>query len=177
MKAALAFGLALTLVSVRLFIGHPVRVHTTSMAPAFWPGAVVWVWTAAEPRLGDVVLWRPAAGEAPMLKRLVGQGGDQIQVVQVQLTRNGAALATGEEVVVRVPVGGGRVASRAALMERGGVAILPGGGGAEVSIGEGEVYLLGDNRAVSEDSRQWGPASVATILGVVGPVIWKPTPE
>ena len=42
----------------------------------------------------------------------------------------------------------------------------------EVTLGEGEYYVLGDNRAHSNDSRSWGAVPEANIRGKVWMVYW-----
>jgi signal peptidase I len=39
-------------------------------------------------------------------------------------------------------------------------------------VGPGEVYVLGDNRSISCDSRFWGPVKGASIIGRVVMLIW-----
>ena len=45
-----------------------------------------------------------------------------------------------------------------------------------VTLGEGEYYVLGDNRAHSNDSRNWGAVPEANVRGKVWMVYW-PAPE
>jgi len=47
---------------------------------------------------------------------------------------------------------------------------------AEITLGEGEYFVLGDNRAHSNDSRSWGAVPEANIRGKVWMVYW-PAPE
>ena len=42
----------------------------------------------------------------------------------------------------------------------------------EITLGEGEYYVLGDNRAHSKDSRSWGAVPEANIRGKVWMVYW-----
>ncbi len=42
----------------------------------------------------------------------------------------------------------------------------------ELTLGEGEYYVLGDNRAHSNDSRAWGPVPDANLRGKVWMVYW-----
>ncbi len=47
---------------------------------------------------------------------------------------------------------------------------------AEITLGEGEYYVLGDNRAHSNDSRAWGAVPDANLRGKVWMVYW-PAPR
>ncbi len=47
------------------------------------------------------------------------------------------------------------------------------GNGKEITLGEGEYYLLGDNRGKSWDSRSWGPVDRDHILGRVILEYWS----
>jgi type IV secretory pathway protease TraF len=42
-------------------------------------------------------------------------------------------------------------------------------------VGESEVYLIGDNRPMSFDSRMFGPVSIDLIVGRAVVVIWPPS--
>ena len=46
----------------------------------------------------------------------------------------------------------------------------------QLRLGEGEYYVLGDNRSHSNDSRSWGPVPEANLRGKVWMVYW-PVPE
>ena len=48
------------------------------------------------------------------------------------------------------------------------------GTGDDVTLGPGEYYVLGDNRASSSDSRSWGPLAEARIVGRVVLRYWPP---
>ena len=43
---------------------------------------------------------------------------------------------------------------------------------AEINLGEGEYFVLGDNRAFSNDSRAWGALPEANVHGKVRLVYW-----
>ena len=47
---------------------------------------------------------------------------------------------------------------------------------AEITLKEGEYFVLGDNRAYSNDSRSWGTVPAANVRGKVWMVYW-PAPE
>ena len=46
----------------------------------------------------------------------------------------------------------------------------------EITLGEGEYYVLGDNRGQSNDSRAWGAVPKENVRGKVWMVYW-PAPQ
>ena len=97
------------------------------------------------PAYGDIVVVA-REGEAPLIKRVIGLPGDRIRigVDDKMVYRNGQRL---DEPYIRdgyTPNNG--------MIE-------------EIVIPEGEVFVLGDNRCDSLDSRILGPVSQRDILG------------
>lgn len=98
---------------------------------------------------GSIVVFRApealvAAGYDPraaLIKRVVAQAGDQVQVHDGQLLRNG--------VVIHEPW-----LAEAMSYEFGPISIPP-----------GNLLVLGDNRNASLDSHLWGPLPEASVLG------------
>ena len=60
------------------------------------------------------------------------------------------------------------------VQERG-VWVERAGESPRLELFEDEVFLLGDHRSASEDSRQWGPLPSRVIVGVVQGVAWGGT--
>jgi signal peptidase I len=149
------------------------RVPSGSMEPTYPLGEHIEV-EAAEPKLGDVVVFhppegatelrcgssQPSPGGAPcdkpvsteetdvkFLKRIVAGPGDTIKIIEGHVIRDGEREA--DSYIRPCP----------------GVAEcnFP----VQVTVPSGEWYLLGDNRGESDDSRFWGPVPTAWILGVV----------
>lgn len=43
-----------------------------------------------------------------------------------------------------------------------------------VTVPRGHVYLLGDNRGASQDSRFWGPVPISWVIGEATVIYWPP---
>lgn len=78
------------------------------------------------------------------IKRVIGKPGDTIEIKDGQLYRNGTLI---EESYIREPM---HVAAPK-----------------KVTIPSGQVYVLGDNRNNSSDSRYIGPVPISHVLGKV----------
>jgi len=153
--ASLGLQLAILCVLIAAFFIRPSQVSGPSMAPHVNSGEFVITNTLAyrfgKPRRGDVVAFEHD-GITPKLyiKRVVGLPGDRIAINRGTVYVNGAALP---EPYVQyrddrsVPV---------------------------TTVPPDEVYVLGDNRAVSEDSRVFGPVLDRALIGKAVAAIWPP---
>ncbi|MEU3188028.1 signal peptidase I [Streptomyces sp. NPDC006923] len=117
---------------------RPYTVPTNSMDPTVKAGDRILAQriSGAEARRGDVVVFTDSDwGNMPMVKRVVGVGGDRIACCDPdgRLTVNGAAV---EEPYARGAVGG-----RASANDF------------SATVPEDQLFLLGDERGVSLDSR------------------------
>ena len=97
-------------------------------------------------RPGDIVAMRVPSGDY-YVKRVIALGGDVVEV------RNGRIKVNGEE--IDDPWGYGET-----LAERGTV-IYP------YPVREGNVFVLGDNRRISMDSRTFGEVNLRQIRGKI----------
>ena len=139
---------------VRPFVAEPFGITTDSMDPTLRAGdsvlAAKFVYRLAEPGRGDVVLFRAPGDGAPTIKRVVGLPGDTVAV------RDGVLFVNGEK-------------KREGYVDYGltdSTFLGPTG------VPEGHVYLMGDNRANSLDSRSYGPVPEADLLGKVPLRVW-----
>jgi len=109
-------------------------------------------------RVGDIVVFRRVDKPAELLvKRVVGIGGDAVEIRDKRLIRNGAAQE--EPYVAHVDpylysVEAGDTGLRRDQMARR-------------EIKAGYLFVLGDNRDNSLDSRTWGDIPVDSVLGRV----------
>ena len=102
-----------------------------------------------EPERGDVVVFRwPRDERQYFVKRVIGLPGDEIRIRRGEVYRNGELL---NEPYVERPSG-------ETIVER----VVP----------EGQYYVLGDNRAQSDDSRRWGGVPEENIVGRVWLAYW-----
>ena len=131
----------------RLFGVIPYRAPSASMAPAYEPGDVVlactWSDVRSAPRRGDVVVfWPPHDPRVPWLKRIIAVGGETIRFAGDTVTVDGRPLS-------EPYVAPGDVAYEFL----------------EETVPPGHVFVVGDNRMNSADSRLFGPVPSASIIG------------
>ncbi|WP_433058102.1 signal peptidase I [Dactylosporangium sp. CS-033363] len=134
-----------------------------SMEPGIKPGQVISARqvTGYEPKHGDVVLFHPpaewSAKGSPMLKRVLAVGGEVVAccTVEGKVTVNGVPLDEpylGEDGPLDVEPNPRSCGSR-----RFGPLKVP----------EGSVFLAGDHRAASNDSRCLGAVPASAVFAVV----------
>ena len=133
---------------VRPFVAETFRIHSGSMAPTLQAGDHVLVakfaYRFADPDRGDLVAFEGAGYEDEVnIKRVVGLPGDTAEVWDGVLVVNGEAQ---EEPYVDYGL------TDATFF------------GPE-TVPEGHVFVMGDNRLNSRDSRSSGPVSKEDLLG------------
>ncbi len=143
---------------VRPFVLEAFYIPSESMVPKLLVGDRVFVnkfvYRFWEPERGDIVVFRSVEGEGEdLIKRVVGAPGDRVAIINGVLHVNGEPQ---EESYVR----DGRP--------------LDEGVYSRTRLSEGEVFVMGDNRANSRDSRFFGPVSVENIEGEAFVIFWPP---
>lgn len=175
--AALLAGLACAAAGVRMKVVEPYQVASSSMIPALQSGdrvvgRKVDYSHGTEPRRGDVVAFRSSAVEVDtreevpdvLLKRVIGLPGDRIAMVDGVPVINGWTVPVCKvgNITEIVPDGSGSVMSGLLSVEFLGehayltvraapVAAFDG----PYVVQPGEVFVLGDNRNNSIDSRAY----------------------
>ena len=132
-----------TLLSIRQY-----TVVGKSMEPTLWPGDRVYYTGFSKIRFNDLVIFDAGAVYGRVVKRVVGLPGDTISIsVDGHLIRNN--VLTEEPYIQLDPLGNS--------------------GMAEITVAAGELFVLGDNRVESIDSRdiRIGPIKQEAVLGVV----------
>ena len=118
---------------------------------------VAYMWD--EPSRGDVVVLRhPFHLGRHYIKRVVGLPGERMAVARGRVHINGRLL---EEPYLSKGIGHGDARQRGAEVTVGNA----GQADADWLLGEEEYYVMGDNRANSDDSRSLGPMKRQLIVG------------
>jgi signal peptidase I len=153
--------LILTLVvflGVQAFIAQPYKVQQGSMETTLMPDQYVLVdkltphWSPYT--RGDIVVFDPPTtlngGGVPYIKRVIGLPGDTVELKDGIVHVDGIAL------------------DEPYLYEDDGVPQTTdpaGGGPSEWLVPDGELFVLGDHRGVSADSRVFGPIKISKVIG------------
>ncbi|MEZ0090723.1 signal peptidase I [Streptacidiphilus sp. EB129] len=141
---------------------RPYSVPTASMVPTVQPGDTILAHPVKPQDIGrgDVVVFRdPLWGNVPEVKRVVGLGGDRVACCD----------ATGRLTVNGVPVTEPYLAT--------GLGSSLGSTKFSATVPAGRLFLLGDNRAVSLDSRTHlgvddGTVAASGVVGRVEGTVW-----
>ena len=128
-------------------VSERIRVESISMQPTLFPGDYVIVNKLAyrftsSPERGDVIVFRypPDPDTTPYIKRIIGLPGDQIHIADGKVYVNGQLLL---EIYLKVNtnIGG------------------------DWNVPSGQLFVMGDNRNNSSDSRKWGFVPLENIIG------------
>jgi signal peptidase I len=145
---------------VRSFLVQPFLVSGTSMVPTFSNGDYVLtdeltyrVWP---PERGEVVVFHDVSDPSTyLIKRIIGLPGETVIVKNNTVTIENKQNSNGFQ-----------------LDE----SYLPSGtvtsGDEDIALSSSSYFMMGDNRAVSYDSRSWGPLPAGDIVGLVRFRLW-----
>lgn len=148
----------------------PVHVPTASMEPAVREGERLLVrrtfdspeQLARSVERGDVLVFRsPQQGEPLVVKRVIALPGEVIQALDGLVAIDDVDVLDEEWLpeAMREP---GSTAMRSVDIER-------------TVLGADEVFVMGDNRADSIDSRSFGPVPLDRVVGTVSFRFWPPS--
>ncbi len=130
------------------------EVHNVSMQKTLVAGQRLiedkWSYRFHEPQQGDIVIINGPESEVRLIKRVIGLPGDVISFHDGQVYVNDVLL---EESYVFGKTFPGKLA-------------MP------LTVPEGEVFVMGDNREHSLDSRDLGPIALSSIEGKAVFRIW-----
>lgn len=143
----------LIIVPIRYFLVQPFFVRGSSMEPIYSHGDYLLVdeisYRLTEPSRGDVIIFKfPGDPSTFYIKRVIGLPGETIAI------QSGKIRIKDDE------------ASEGFVIEENYIK-EPFLGDTEVVLGDGEYFVLGDNRNASHDSRRWGTLNESFIVGRV----------
>jgi signal peptidase I len=149
---AAAFAIAML---VQAFAVKPFTIHQISMQPTLLEGDRVLinrlVYHFRDPERGDVVVFdSPVQEDEDLVKRVVAVAGDSVAIKGGVLYVNGEPQQ--EPYLAESPFDG-------VDMTEG---VVP----------EGRVFVMGDNRNNSGDSRLFGPIDTESIIGAAFAIYW-----
>ena len=153
--ANLALQLAVLAALIAAFFVRLPQVSGLSMEPHIRSGEYVVINTFAyrlgTPRRGDIVAFRHEGDDRGVfIKRVIGVPGDRIRVERGEVYVNGRKL------------------DEPYVLHRDDRSF------SDVVVPGSAVYVLGDNRAESEDSRFFGPVNDDRLIGRAVAGIWPP---
>jgi signal peptidase I len=141
------------LIALRIFVAEPFKIPSESMEPTLRPGDQALVEKVARtPHRGELVVFHePGTGDV-LLKRVVAVAGDTVGLEDGLLVVNGRTI--------REPY--------ANTKSQDSVYFGP------VHVAAGTVFVMGDNRGVSEDSRDFGAVPTRELIGRAVVRLWPP---
>ena len=149
---ALALAVVISVV-LNLFVVQVTEVRQQSMRPTLEQNDRVLVskldYRFGAPTVGDIIVFNPPDPSAtiPYVKRVVAVGGDVVDL------RNGNLFVNGKQ--LDIPEAHGVTQPQAPQI------VYP------FTVPEGQIFVMGDNRTFSSDSRTFGAVPVGNIIGKV----------
>jgi signal peptidase I len=139
---------------VQAFLFKPFTVHQVSMQDTLIEGDRMLInrviYHFRDPRAGDVVVFHsPVSEDEDLVKRVVAVAGETVAV------RDGALYVNGTK------------KDEPYLKEQNFLGSLP-----DTVVPEGQVFVMGDNRNNSGDSRMFGPITIDSIIGEAFVIYW-----
>lgn len=154
-------------IAMRARLVQPFRIPSASMAPGLLPGDFVFADMhyncpgCSAVRRGDVAIFvYPNDRTQYYVKRIVALPGDRVRVLDHRAFVNGDGLTAGPDAPLQTERAGGR------SWQAQGAATLA-DSDAEQTVPPGHVFVLGDNRSASTDSRRFGAVPLADVVGRV----------
>ena len=131
---------------LKTYVLETTLVNGPSMEPTLYTGERLWsikiLYRFTEPHKGDVVVFQyPLDPRRDFVKRVIAVAGDKVEV------RNGRAYINGAPVVEKY------------VKYPGGPDYPP------TLIAKGFIFVMGDNRRNSDDSRSFGPVPLKNVKG------------
>lgn len=147
------FGAIFTV--IYLFVAQPHKVSGNSMVPTFHNNDYILTdklsYRFSLPKKGDVIVLKNPRNESQdFIKRIIAIPGDSVKIENGFVFVNGVKLNELYLPQDTQSLGGSFLSE-----------------GEQITAGENQYIVLGDNRNHSSDSREWGPVTRKEIIGKV----------
>ncbi|GEM_PF-709102 len=158
----LVFLLIFSLPLLYLFVVRPYQITGDSMMPRYTNGQYyitnLLAYTSAFPERGDVIILKsPQDTEKRLIKRVIGLPGEAV------ILRNGSVYINNQKLDEHTYlVTEGETIGNTFMHDE-----------EEIIVPKGRVFVLGDNRSASLDSRSFGSVRVDYIVGKIAFCYWK----
>lgn len=132
-----------------------VRVDGSSMRPTLNDGEFILVnrmaYKFTKPKRGEIIVFRsPITPDEDLIKRIIGLPGDEVTIIDGNVTINGNLL--NEPYIAASPIYSGTW-----------------------QVVDGYLFVLGDNRNDSSDSHSWGLVPMPNVVGKSILIYWPYT--
>ena len=155
-----------------VLLGGLYRAPSESMEPTVQVGDRFAVLKFGEPAVGDIVVFHPPASADGGLTQMCGGGAGRAEQMCAIPGEQQADVTFVKRVVAK---GGDKISLRSGKVVRNGrpestdgprgcdgdACDFPG----TIEVPRGTLYMLGDNRGASDDSRFWGPVPEEWVIG------------
>lgn len=154
---------ALVTVGLRTFVFVPYEIPSGSMEETIMTGDMVFSEKVSyyfrAPKRGDIVTFDdPEVAGRTLIKRVIATGGQTVDLVDGQVVVDGVALDE--------PYTLGKESWPLARTAVGKDISFP------YTVPEGEIWVMGDNRTASQDSRYFGSIPVSSVTGRGAMIYW-----
>ena len=137
----------IAVILIRTFIITPVRVDGASMDQTLEDGQILLLYKLSNIDYGDIIVLDEEKEGEIIIKRIIGMPGDTVSI------NDNTVYVNGEELEEDYAYG------ETSDYE-------------EITLGDDEYFILGDNRPISKDSRYFGPVKEDEIIGKVIFRLW-----
>lgn len=161
---------------IRWFLVSPFIVDGPSMEPNFWNHERIIVnkiiYDIRKPKRGEVIVFHVPDQGRDFIKRVIGVAGDTVKVDGDDLYINGKKIEEPylKEAIAKAQAAGGL------YNPRGDRTDFPNSQFPDGKVPEGTLFVMGDHRGNSEDSRMIGFIPLSRVVGRADLVFW-PLPD
>lgn len=166
---SIAMAVVLVVV-VRWLLFAPFIVDGPSMQPNFWTDERLIVnkilYEFRQPKTGEVVVFHVPKMGKDLIKRVIGVAGDTIDYRGDDLYVNGKKI---EESYIQEAI---KAAHKKDILYNKGRFNFPGNSTKPNKVPEGHIFVMGDNRSESTDSRYFGFIPLKDVIGRADVIFW-----